>query len=130
MKKIISVRLAGIIVITFLCLLSFFHLLILLNILPSDMVWGGRVESAEKIFILELVALVVTILFLGIIIAKLHGTKKNKRLINVAVWFIFGYFCLNVLGNLTSENLIEKFMFTPVAVIIAFFTLRLAIEKS
>jgi hypothetical protein len=54
---------------------------------------------------------------------------KFKLLINVAVWFIFAYFCLNVLGNLASENLIEKAVLSPVALIIAFFTLRLAIEK-
>jgi len=130
MKKLISAKLAGTILISFLSLLVIFHLLILFHILPYDMVWGGKLKSDSNVLLMELIALVITIAFLLIIVLKISKLSKNKVLINVGVWMIFIYFLFNVLGNLASENLIEKSVLTPVALIMAFLTLRLAIEKS
>jgi heme/copper-type cytochrome/quinol oxidase subunit 4 len=129
MKKLISERIAGIILIVMMSLLIIFHLLIIFRVLPSDMVWGGKLENSSQVLMMELIALVITILFLTIILLKLSRTQKIRKLINVAVWIIFIYFSLNVLGNLASENTVEKAVLTPVALIMALLTLRLALEK-
>ena len=129
MKKLISVKLAGTILIVFMSLLPIFHLLILFHVLPSDIVWGSRLEKPSEVLMMELIALAVTILFFMIIVLKVSKPAKYRKLINVGVWVIFIYFSLNVLGNLASDNLVEKAVLSPVAFILAFFTLRLAIEK-
>lgn len=129
MKKLINVKLAGTILITFFFLLIIFHLLVLFHVLPADMVWGGKIKNSSDVFNLELMALGITILFLIIVALKLFKSSKNRKLINVGVWIIFIYFCLNILGNLASENILEKSILSPVALIMAFLTLRLAIEK-
>jgi hypothetical protein len=129
MKKLISVKTAGTILISLLSLLVIFHILILFHVLPADIVWGGRLQSASEVLMMELIALAITILFLLVIILKLSKSPKYRKLINIGVWIIFIYFSLNVLGNLASGNLIEKAVLSPVALIMALFTLRLAIEK-
>ncbi len=129
MKKLISVKLAGRVLISFLSLLSIFHILILFQVLPSDIVWGGKLESSSQLLMMELIALLITLLFLLIIILKISKGKKYRGFINICVWIIFFYFCLNVIGNLASETMIEKAVLSTVALIMAFFALRLAIEK-
>jgi hypothetical protein len=43
---------------------------------------------------------------------------------------MFGTFALNTLGDLASENSFEKAFFTPITVLLAFFSLRLALIKN
>lgn len=129
MKKLISVKTAGTILISLLSLLVIFHILILFHVLPADIVWGGRLQSDSDVIKMELIALAITILFLLVIVLKLSKSPKYRKLINIGVWIIFIYFSLNVLGNIASGNLIEKAVLSPVALIMALFTLRLAIEK-
>lgn len=129
MKKLISVKTAGTILISLLSLLVIFHILILFHVLPADIVWGGRLQSDSDVLKMELIALAITILFLLVIVLKLSKSPKYRKLINIGVWIIFIYFSLNVLGNIASGNLIEKAVLSPVALIMALFTLRLAIEK-
>jgi presenilin-like A22 family membrane protease len=129
MKKLISVKLAGTILIVCMSLLTIFHLLILFHVLPSNIVWGSRLKNPSEVLLMELIAFAVTILFFVIIVVKVSKPAKFRKLINVGVWVIFIYFSLNVLGNLASENMVEKVVLAPVALIMALLTLRLAIEK-
>ena len=129
MKKLISLKTAGSILISLLSLLVIFHLLILFHVLPADILWGGRLQSDSDVLKMELIALVITILFLLVIVLKFSKSSKHRKLINIGVWIIFIYFTLNILGNLASGNLIEKAVLSPLALIMAFLTLRLAIEK-
>ncbi len=132
MKKLISIRLAGNIILTILSLLIVMHLLILIKILPSDFVWGGQVDNMQSnLFILEIIAVAVTLIFIFFTAVKTDYIKivKLKILINIGTWLMFIYFILNIIGNLTSAVTLEKMIFTPVTIILALLTLRLAIEK-
>jgi len=132
MKKLIPLKTAGNIVLILFGLLLIFHILILLQALPSDMVWGGMAaeESADPV-ILETVALIITLLFMFIIAAKTGYFRKIRSgiVINIGVWIIFIYLLLNTLGNLASDVKVENFIFAPLTIIMALLTLRLAIEK-
>jgi len=68
MKKIISAKLAGDILLVAMGLFLVFHVLVLLKIAPANIIWGGQANPAN-IFNLEIVALTVT-LFFGLIIAN------------------------------------------------------------
>ena len=132
MKKLISIRLAGNIILTILSLLIVMHLLILIKILPSDFVWGGQVNNMQSnLFILEIIAVAVTLIFIFFTAVKTDYIKivKLKILINIGTWLMFIYFILNIIGNLTSTVTLEKMIFTPVTIILALLTFRLAIEK-
>ncbi|MEM3459972.1 MAG: hypothetical protein QXO24_01975 [Candidatus Micrarchaeaceae archaeon] len=132
MKRLISAKLAGNILLILFGALAVFHILILLSLLPSDIVWGGQaVNSSNSLRILEMVSLAFTILFAIVVAAKISYIKVGKfaQLVNVFLWFIFAYLLLNTLGNLASSSLTEKLIFTPITIIAAFLVLRLAIEK-
>ena len=99
MKKLISIRLAGNIILTILSLLIVMHLLILIKILPSDFVWGGQVNNMQSnLFILEIIAVAVTLIFIFFTAVKTDYIKivKLKILINIGTWLMFIYFILNI----------------------------------
>lgn len=132
MKKLISARLAGNILLVALGLLALFHILVLLGVIPADIVWGGMVQGVpSNLITLEIISLLVTILFIAIIAAK-TGYVQAGRLssaVNIGVWLIFAYLLLNTLGNLASGVSFEKLIFAPITILLALCALRLALEK-
>jgi hypothetical protein len=132
MRKFISFTLAGNLLVIIMLLLLVFHILILLKVVPSDIVWGGQVsDPSSDMIILEIIALLVTLIFLFILAEKMEYIRfiKNKKVINTGIWIIFIYMIFNTIGNLTSAISVENLIFSPIAVIVAILALRLAIEK-
>lgn len=129
MKKIISRNLAGSILLIGFGLLVLFHLLVLIKIIPSNIIWGGQITK-DNFNILETISLILAIIFIFIIFAKLRYVKKGilQILISIGVWVIFLYLVLNAIGNLASNISAETIIFTPVSIILAFGALRMAIE--
>jgi len=130
MKKLISAKLAGNILLASLGLLLVFHILVLLKVVPADILWGGQATSSNLIT-LEIIALAVT-LFFGLVIAAKTGhviAGKFAGVVNMLVWLVFAFLLLNTLGNLASGISAENFIFAPIAFILALCALRLAIEK-
>lgn len=132
MKKLISVKLAGNLLLISLGLLAIFDILIILNVVPSSIVWGGQIkDSATNLIILELIALVVTLIFAIVIAAKMDYIKAGgfTKAVSIGVWIIFAYLILNTLGNLASGVSFENLIFAPITLALAFCAFRLAIEK-
>jgi len=48
-------------------------------------------------------------------------------LLTVAIWAVVGLFTLNTLGNIFANTLFEKLAFTPVTLLLALLSLRLAL---
>jgi hypothetical protein len=78
-KKLIHAKLAGNILFAALGLLSIFHILVLLKVIPADIVWGGEIQGVPSNLIrLETIALFVTLLFMLIIAAKIGYLQAGK----------------------------------------------------
>lgn len=132
MKKLISEKSAGNLLLISLGLLAIFDTLILLDILPPNIVWGGQIKDPTKnLILLELIALVVTFIFAIIIAAKMDYIKASgfTKAVNIGVWVIFVYLILNTLGNLASGVSFENLVFAPITLVLAVCAFRLAIEK-
>ncbi len=132
MQKLISAKLAGVIILIILSLMVVLHILILSKLIPSDIVWAGQVgESSSNLLILELTALLVTLLFGVIILMKLGliFQGKSRKAVDLGVWIIFAYFVLNTIGNLSTGLSLESMIFSPVTIILSILVLRLALEK-
>jgi hypothetical protein len=132
MKKLISAKLAGNILLAALGLLAIFHILVLLGVIPADIVWGGMIQGVpSNLVTLETMALLLTLLFIVIIAAKTGYIRAGKLsgAVNIGVWLIFAYLLLNTLGNLASGVSFEKLLFAPVTILLALCAFRLAIEK-
>lgn len=86
------------------------HLSILLQIIPHTMVWGGKIESIETMYVLEGLALII-MLFLGAVLMMKHKVLKpiftDKAIKKILLMFSV-FFILNTLGNLMAETIIEK----------------------
>ena len=132
MKKLISAKLAGNILLAAMGLLFIFHLLLLFKVIPADSVWGGQIKGVQaNLIMLEAVALLVILFFTLIIAAKTGYIKAVKvaAVVNIGVWLIFAFMLLNTLGNLASGNSFENLVFAPITIILAFCAYRLAMEK-
>jgi hypothetical protein len=132
MRKLVSAKLAGNVLLFSLGLLFVFHILVLLKVIPANIVWGGQIKGVpENLVSLETVALLVTAVFILIVATKTGYFQAGKwsGVINVGVWLIFAYLLLNTLGNLASGISLEKLIFAPITIILALCALRLAIEK-
>ena len=119
------------ILLVMLALLAVFHMLVIIRIFPSDMVWGGRGGSGAA-GRLETVGVTVTVLFM-LITAMRAGflwPGRLRRTVKVAMWVVFVYFTLNIIGNVTSVSSAEKAIFIPVSVIMALLALRVAAGRS
>jgi hypothetical protein len=114
-----------------LSLLAVFHLLMMLGVFPEDIAWGGGAGSSGSMLLLEVTALVVTLLFALVVAARAGylGPQLQGRPAAVAMWIVFGYFVLNTAGNLASPSSLESAVFTPVSVILALLALRLAASR-
>jgi hypothetical protein len=112
--------------------LGVFHVLMLAGALPAGIAWGGQAAgSPQTLRALEVVGLTATLLFAAVVAAKAGflGGSSVRRPAGIAMWVVFGYFVLNVFGNLASLSGLERAIFTPVSVILALVSLRLALAK-
>lgn len=117
MKTKLLEKIALIIIVAY-CVL---HLFIILQIIPSNIVWGGKVKSAHTIYILEVVSLLV-MSFLGFLMAMKNRIIKpifSNKTIKVILFIFSIYFVLNTVGNLLAETAIEKFQ----AIVTAYFAI-------
>jgi hypothetical protein len=108
-----------------------FHIFVLLQIFPLNVVWAGRLKSVEEMFVFESVSIVINLILIGIVWRKviLVRQKKRNRVIDALLWFFTLLFALNTAGNLTSTTSVEKFIATPLTFILAVCCLRLSIES-
>lgn len=132
MKKLISAKLAGNILLVSLAVLEVFHVLVLLKIVPFGIVWGGQIKDVYSLVVFEAFAIILTSFFIIIVAIKLDyiKIKRLKRVASIGVWVMLVYFILNVIGNLTSEVTFERLIFTPITIVLTVFALRLAIEEN
>ena len=131
MSKIISTQTAGNILLVLFGLLAAFHILILFNLLPADIVWGGQAASSSNPRALLTVSLIFNVLFALVVAARMGYIETGglSKVINVLLWVIFAYLLLNTAGNLASSSSLEKLLFTPITIVAAMLVLRLAIGR-
>jgi hypothetical protein len=132
MKKLISAKLAGNILLAAMGLLFVFHILVLFGVLPADIVWGGQIKDVQaNLVMLESVALLVTLLFMFVVAVKRGYIKMDKfrGAINAGLWLIFIFMALNTVGNFISAVSFENLVFAPITIILALCAFRLVIEN-
>ena len=117
-----------------LILLSLFlllHFSILIKIIPYNLVWGGRLKSEKEMVRFEIFSILINSLFVIITLTQMSLLTIDipKNVITYSLWLMTGLFLLNTLGNVTSKNKLEKRLFTPVTILLAIFSLTLALAN-
>lgn len=130
MKKWISFRLSVQIFLGFIFLAILFHLLVMAGMVPSDIVWGGHVQSQDELIKMESISLIILVFMALIIAIKARWIFfKIAKLTDYVIWLIPFLFFLNTLGNSQALNSMERFIFTPITLVLTLISLRIAIEK-
>lgn len=93
------------------------------------MVWGGRLQSQEQMILFEMTSILINGVMLGVVAVYVGylKAKVNPKIIKAALWLMVILFSFNTIGNLFSNNELEKMIFTPITLLLAFFSLRLAL---
>lgn len=106
-----------------------FHLFVLGGIIPFDMVWGGRLQTADEMRSFEIISIVLNILMMIVVAMRsnLIPIAHNTTIVRVLLWMMTGLFLLNTIGNLASINETEKLIFTPITFVLSILCLRLAL---
>ncbi|MDB5210431.1 MAG: hypothetical protein JWQ30_1258 [Sediminibacterium sp.] len=117
-----------------LILLSLFlilHLLILLKVTPYHFVWGGRLKSDKEMYRFEIFSILVNAFFGMVVLVQGDFLTIDipKKIVTYALWLMAGLFLLNTLGNITSKNKLEQRFFTPITILLAVFSVILALTN-
>ncbi|MBI9041818.1 hypothetical protein [Lutibacter sp.] len=87
-----------------------FHVLVLFQIIPYTIVWGGKIKAISEMYILEGVSLII-MLFIGTVLSMKSRLLKpifTAKTIKRILLFFAIFFMLNTIGNLLAETIIEK----------------------
>lgn len=104
-------------------LLAFFvlHLCILIKVIPYKMVWGGKLKTDKDMYRFETFAIFVNFIFIAIVLLHrgILQISMSNNIITIALWIMAALFLFNSIGNFLSKNKIEKWVFTPVTLVMA-----------
>lgn len=127
-----STRLAILIALTLNGLIVLFHALVLLQVIPYSIVWGGRLHSVSEMQQFEAVSMAIN-LFFGTVLLLRGNLIKNKlpqAWLNGILWFFLLVFALNTIGNIYAAAMVEKLIFTPITFVLAYLCWQLVRSKS
>ncbi|MFZ4544662.1 MAG: hypothetical protein ACOYOA_11465 [Saprospiraceae bacterium] len=98
-----------------------FHLLIITQIIPYNIVWAGRLKSITDMLYFESSSLAINLFLILVLLLKgvIIRNSISPRILNSILWFFVGLFAVNTIGNLFAETLFEKIVFTPLTFISA-----------
>jgi len=108
-----------------------FHLLVLLQVIPYVIVWGGRLRTDTDMYRFETVSIIVNLLSLLVLLLKSGMIRWRIRplFVNGALWAMFALMALNTVGNLYSGNHLERIIFTPLTLVSAILLLVVLLRK-
>ncbi len=110
-------------------LIIVFHLLVLLQVIPFQMVWGGRLNNVGEMYAFEAVSIALNVLMLAVVLVRagVISLGVNQHAMQILLWMMAALFILNTVGNLFSTNAMEKMIFTPITLVLSIFCIRLAL---
>jgi NADH:ubiquinone oxidoreductase subunit 2 (subunit N) len=91
-----------------------FHLLILIQLIPYDKVWGGKIDTIDEMRAFESFSILLNSFMLFILALKYRQLNRGIRhkLIDILIWMFFAFFVLNTFGNLYAESIQELILGT------------------
>ncbi len=115
---------------TILCSVMVFHFLVLIQIIPYQIVWAGRLNSIAEMQRFETISILINCFIILIITIKGNylNFKFSSKIINSLLWLFVILFSLNTIGNLMAKSNFEKLVFTPLTFILAILCFRIIKE--
>lgn len=132
MKALIAERLAIHVLLAVFLVTTVFHVLVVVGVVPFAIVWSGRLRDHSQMLRFEAGSLTVTLLMLAIVAVRAGymNIKIPARVMTVVFSLMFLLFLANTAGNLASKNALEKRLFTPLTLVLALLSLRVAMGRA
>ena len=129
MKALVSERLALHCLLAIFLATTVFHVLVVVGVVPYGMVWGGRLHDRSQMLAFEAVSLSITLLMLAAVAVQAGYVRIGvpRWAMTVVFSLMFLLFLANTAGNLVSKNELEKLLFTPLTLLLALLSLRVAV---
>lgn len=88
----------------------FFHILILVKIVPYEITWGGKLKTDVEMYVFETFSILINVFFIFVLLQKAAFIKPffGKKTLSITLWIFFAIFVLNTLGNLFAKTAFEK----------------------
>lgn len=129
MNKLYNIAKYGLLLILSLTIL--FHFLVISNIIPYNIVWGGRLKDYNAMLKFESVSILINTVFLLVVLIKTKLIKWNvpTAIITTLLWMMVFVFTLNTIGNIFAKHSLETAIFTPITALLSAFSLVLILKK-
>jgi hypothetical protein len=124
-------KVAKLILLVLLTITVLFHLLVILGIIPFENIWGGRLKDRKEMLQFETFSMVINLAFVVIVLVKSRflNLKISPQIITILLWLMAILFALNTIGNLFAVNNLEKYIATPITLLLSILCFILAREK-
>jgi hypothetical protein len=92
-------------------LVTVFHLLILVRLIPYEITWGGNLKTVEEMYVFETLSILINLFFVFILLQKGEYIRyvMGRKTVNIILWIFFVLFTLITIGNLFAETNFEKY---------------------
>jgi hypothetical protein len=119
--KIVLALIAGVLV---------FHTLIITGIIPFTIVWGGKLKTEAEMVRFEIISLSINIFLFLTVLMTLGYLRASipSRIIRFVLWTFALLFLVNTIGNLFAETNLERWIFTPMTLVLSICCMRLALK--
>lgn len=91
-------------------LVTVFHLLIVVKVIPYSITWGGRLQTDSEMYMFEAASIVINLFFVYLVSQRVGMLPAvfGIKVVTVLLWIFFGLFVLNTLGNIFAATTIER----------------------
>lgn len=107
-----------------------FQLVVLAGLIPTEMVWGGRLQNEEERTVGALVSIGVLVPASLAVLNRMGIIGRSSSAFGKwGMWAICTLFALNTVGNLFALDLRETLLFTPITLVSALLAARVAMGE-
>lgn len=107
-----------------------FQLVVLAGFIPTELVWGGRLQNEDERTVGALVSMAVLV-FVSLAVLNRMGNigRSSSAFGKWGMWLVCALFALNTIGNLFAMDLRETLIFTPITLVAAVLAARVAMGE-
>lgn len=113
-----------------LLLVFIIHIGVLLQWIPYENVWAGKINSVEEMYVYEAISLLLNgVLLLIVYLKKKSIARTSTPIIDTILWIYVVIFGLNSIGNMFAVTLFEK-LFGTLFTLTAMYLCWVIVRKS